>query len=101
VNLAKDLTMLAASGRVVVIGNRGTIEIDPRNAMAREASILGMTLSAATETDLVEIHAAAIAGLENGSLRPIVGQELPLADAARAHKLVMEPGAYGKIVIVP
>jgi len=101
VNLAKDLTMLAASGRVVVIGNRGTIEIDPRNAMAREASILGFTMFAATESDLVEIHAAAIAGLENGSLRPIVGQELPLADAARAHKLVMEPGAYGKIVIVP
>jgi NADPH2:quinone reductase len=101
VNLAKDLTMLAPAGRVVVIGNRGTIEIDPRNAMGREASILGLTMFAATEADLVEIHAATIAGLENGSLRPIVGQELPLAEAARAHKLVMEPGAYGKIVLVP
>jgi NADPH2:quinone reductase len=101
VNLARDLTMLAPAGRVVVIGNRGTIEIDPRNAMAREASILGLTLFAATEADLVEIHAATIAGLENGSLRPIVRQELPLTEAARAHKLVMEPGAFGKVVLTP
>jgi NADPH2:quinone reductase len=101
VNLAKDLTMLAPAGRVVVIGNRGTIEINPRDAMGREASILGLTLFAATEADLVEIHAATVAGLENGSLHPIVGQEVPLSEAARAHQLVMEPGAYGKIVLVP
>src|SRR5437868_5138233 len=44
VNLAKDLTMLAKYGRVVVIGNRGKIEINPRDAMSRDASILGMTL---------------------------------------------------------
>jgi NADPH2:quinone reductase len=101
VNLAKDLTMLAPGGRVVVIGNRGNIEINPREAMAREASILGLTLFAATEADLREIHAAIVAGLENDALRPIVRQELPLAEAPRAHQLVMEPGAYGKIVLVP
>jgi NADPH2:quinone reductase len=101
VNLATDLTMLAPAGRVVVIGNRGNIEINPREAMVREASILGLTLFAATESDLHEAHAAIIAGLENGSLRPIVGHELPLAEAARSHQLVMEPGAFGKIVLVP
>ena len=101
VNLAKDLTLLAPGGRVVVIGNRGTIEINPRDAMAREASILGLTLFAATDADLREIYAATIAGLENGSIRPIVRQELPLAEAPRAHQLVMESGALGKIVLVP
>jgi NADPH2:quinone reductase len=101
VNLAKDLTMLAPGGRVVVIGNRGTIEINPRDAMAREASILGLILFAATDADLREIHAAIVAGLENGTLRPVVRLELPLAEAPRAHQLVMEPGAYGKIVLVP
>jgi NADPH:quinone reductase len=101
VNLAKDLTLLAPGGRVVVIGNRGTIEINPRDAMGREASILGLTLFAATDADLREIHAATIAGLENGSLRPIVRQELPLTEAARAHQLVMEQGALGKIVLIP
>jgi NADPH2:quinone reductase len=101
VNLAKDLTLLAPGGRVVVIGNRGTIEINPRDAMGREASILGLTLFAATDADFREIHAATIAGLENGSLRPIVRQELPLTEAARAHQLVMEQGALGKIVLIP
>jgi NADPH2:quinone reductase len=101
VNLARDLTMLAPAGRVVVVGNRGTIEIDPRQAMSREASILGLTLFAATERDLTEIHAAIFAGLENGSLRPIVGQEIPLHEAAKAHQAVMESGAYGKIVLIP
>jgi NADPH2:quinone reductase len=101
VNLAKDLTMLAPAGRVVVVGNRGTIEIDPRQTMSREASILGLTLFAATEADLAQIHAGIVAGLENGSLRPVVGQEIPLYEAASAHQAVMEPGAYGKIVLVP
>ena len=47
-----DLGLLAKKGRVVVIGNRGTIEINPRDAMSREADIRGMTLSAATEQEL-------------------------------------------------
>src|SRR6516165_9885846 len=43
---------------------------------------------------------ALTAGLENGTLRPVVGKELPLADAARAHKEILEPGASGKIVLL-
>jgi NADPH:quinone reductase len=101
VNLAKDLTMLAPGGRVVVVGNRGTIEINPREAMGREASILGLILWAATDAELASIHAAIGAGLETGTLRPVVGQELPLADAPRSHQSVMEPGSYGKIVLIP
>lgn len=99
VNLDKDLNMLAHGGRVVVIGNRGTIEINPRDAMARDAAILGMVLLLAPPEDIARIHAGLYAGLENGSLSPVVGQELPLADAPRAHVAVMEPGAYGKIVL--
>jgi NADPH:quinone reductase len=100
VNLNKDLGVLAVHGRVVVVGNRGTVEIDPRLAMGRDANICGMTLFNATEHDLRRIHAALVAGLENGTLRPIVGRELPLADAAAAHEAVMQTGAYGKIVLL-
>jgi len=99
VNLDRDLGLLAKHGRVIVVGNRGRIEINPRDAMSRDAAILGMTLFNATDDDLHEIHAALVAGLESGALKPIVGRELPLADAARAHEAVMEPGAYGKIVL--
>jgi NADPH2:quinone reductase len=101
VNLAKDLTLLAVRGRVVVIGNRGSIEINPRAAMQRDLSILGLTLLNATKEELVGIHAALVAGLEYGTLNPIVGREMPLGDAPLAHRLVLEPGAYGKIVLVP
>jgi NADPH2:quinone reductase len=101
VNLGKDLTILAPRGRVVVIGSRGPVEINPRDTMGRDASILGMTLLNAREPELAGIHAALVAGLENGTLRPVVGQEIPLAEAARAHQAVMQPGAYGKIVLLP
>ncbi len=101
VNLAHDLTALATFGRVVVIGNRGTIEIDPRETMGRDASILGMTLFNVLPPELRGIHSAIYAGLENGSLRPVVGTELPLAQAAAAHERVMAPGAHGKIVLLP
>ncbi len=101
VNLAHDLALLAYGGRVVVIGCRGSIEINPREAMTRDASILGMSLWNASPDDLASMHAALVAGLENKSLRPVVGQEIPLAEAPRAHVAVMESGAYGKIALVP
>jgi len=101
VNLAKDLTVLAPKGRVVVIGNRGNIEINPREIMRRDAAVLGMVLWNASRPELASIHAGIVAGLENGSLRPVVGKELPLAEASQAHRAVMEPGAFGKIVLVP
>lgn len=101
VNLGRDLTVLARGGRVVVIGNRGTVEINPRDAMGRDASILGMSLINTPPTELRGAHAALVAGLENGTLRPVVGQEMPLMEAPRAHEAVMQPGAYGKIVLIP
>jgi NADPH2:quinone reductase len=101
VNLGKDLTVLAKRGRVVVIGSRGPVEINPRDAMARQGTIVGMALLNASEKELEAAHAALRAGLESGALRPIVRVELPLAEAPRAHKLVMEPGACGKIVLIP
>lgn len=101
VNLGKDLNVLAQGGRVVVIGSRGTVEIDPRALMGRDAGIMGMALLVASAEDLASIHAALVAGLENETLRPVVGEEIPLADAARAHEAVMQPGAHGKIVLIP
>ncbi len=101
VNLAHDLKLLATNGRVIVIGNRGEIAINPRDLMLRRASARGFTLWAITPAEEADIHAGLIAGLENGTLRPVVGKELPLAEAARAHKEILEPGAAGKIVLIP
>jgi len=106
INLGNDLNALARGGRVVVIGNRGpnnqgTVEIGPRAIMARDADILGMSLANASEKERLTMHAALVAGLANGSLQPVIGQEFPLADAAKAHHAVIENRAYGKIVLIP
>jgi NADPH2:quinone reductase len=99
-NLSNDLSLLAKKGRVIVIGNRGTIEINPRDTMARDADIRGMTLFNASEQDLREIHTALVAGLETGSLRPVIAQRIPLVEAARAHAEIMNPsGKLGKMIL--
>jgi len=101
VNLAKDLTAAAPNGRIVIIGSRGKIEIDPRLTMARDLNVLGMTLRAAGPQELLQIHAALGAGLENGTLRPVIAEEIPLIEAPQAHRKVMQNGSRGKIVLVP
>lgn len=101
VNLGHNLKLLAHRGRVVVIGSRGDVTITPRDLMRRRASIRAFTLWDITEAEENEIHAGLTAGLANGTLRPVVGKELPLAEASRAHRDILEPGACGKMVLLP
>jgi NADPH:quinone reductase len=100
VNLSQDTRLLANSGRVVVIGSRGEVTINPRELMGRRASIRAFTLWGITPEEEADIHAGLFAGLESGALRPMVGKELPIAEATRAHKEILEPGSAGKIVLV-
>jgi len=100
VNLAHDTKLLANNGRVIVIGSRGEVSINPRELMGRRASIRAFTLWGITLEEEADIHAGLFAGLENGALRPIVGEDLPLAEVARAHNEILEPGSGGKIVLV-
>jgi NADPH2:quinone reductase len=76
------------------VGNRGKTEIDARQAMGRDAAILGMTRFT-SRRHFVEIHAALINGLANGTLNPVVGREI--AEARRAHEAVMEPGRSARL----
>jgi NADPH2:quinone reductase len=99
VNLGKDLTVLAKGGCIVVIGCRGEVQINPRLLMRAEGAILGVM--AGTPEEYAQSHAAIGAGLRAGTLRPVVGRELSLAEAPRAHHEIIESTAYGKIVLVP
>ena len=101
VNLDHDLTVIAPGGRIVVIGNRGRVEIDARKIMTKDVSVFGLALWGIPQDEVRRAHQAIIAGLESGALNPVVGTELPLKDAALAHTRVMEPGARGKIVLLP
>jgi NADPH2:quinone reductase len=100
VNLSHDTKLLANNGRIIVIGSRGEVTINPRELMGRRASVRGFTLWGITPMEEADIHAGLFAGLENGTLRPVVGKELPLAEASRAHKEILEPGSAGKIVLI-
>lgn len=99
VNLDRDLGLLAVHGRVAIVGNRGRIEIDPRQTMGKDSSILGVSLWNASDADLMQVHQRMGPQFADGVLRPVVGLEFPLADAGRAHEAVIASGALGKIVL--
>jgi NADPH:quinone reductase len=101
VNLGHDLKMLALEGRAIVIGSRGDVTITPRDLMSRRASIRAFTLWATQPAEVAQIHAGLYAGMKNGTLRPVVGKKLALAESARAHEEILKPGASGKIVLIP
>lgn len=101
INLGEDLKLLAQHGRVVVIGSRGPVEINPRDAMMREADIRGVMLGAASKEEREVIYQSLARALEAGEISPILAEEMPLSQAAEAHRRVMEPGSRGKIVLIP
>jgi NADPH2:quinone reductase len=101
VNLARDLEIIAKRGRIIVVGNRGSLELNPRAIMGKDATIKGLTNWNATPAELAVAHAAIVAGMQRSGFAPQVRKEMPLADAPHAHEEVLEPGAFGKIVLVP
>jgi NADPH2:quinone reductase len=100
-NLVKDFEVLAMFGRITVIGNRGSLDFNPRLVMGKDASIFGMSLFNAPENDMNEIYKAIYKGLNAGFLNPIVGKSFPLSDAENAHHAVIHQKAFGKIVLIP
>lgn len=100
-NLEKDLHLLAMSGRVVIIGSRGRIEIDPRLTMGKESEIRGLVLFNATSEQTRQTHNGLEKAMERGVLLPTISREMALVDAAQAHQLVMQDGNCGKIVLLP
>jgi NADPH2:quinone reductase len=99
VNLDTDLGLLAVGGRVVVVGNRGRVEIDARQTMARESAILGMTLWYLSDEQLSSLQDLMARGFAEGTLNPVVGSEVPMAEAGAAHAKVFGGATTGKIVL--
>lgn len=100
-NLENDFQSLAMFGRIVVVGNRGSIQFTPRLAMTKDATIYGMSLFNSPQDKRDEIHTAIFDGLKSGSLNPFVREAIPLSDASRSHREVIEGKALGKIVLIP
>uniref|UniRef100_A0A8C5R0Y9 Crystallin zeta n=1 Tax=Leptobrachium leishanense TaxID=445787 RepID=A0A8C5R0Y9_9ANUR len=101
VNLSNDLRLLSAGGRVMVVGSRGSIEINPRETMAKESSIIGVSLFCENKTERNESVAAIFAGVEAGWLKPLIGPEYTLDKASQAHEdIIQTSGATGKMIFV-
>ncbi|HEY7594758.1 MAG TPA: NADPH:quinone reductase [Actinophytocola sp.] len=100
VNLGHDLEVVARYGRIVVVGSRGSLDFTPRLTMRKEATIHGTALWNATAAESAAALAAVAAKLGSGTLAPVVGDELPLREAAEAHRRVLAPGTRGKLVLV-
>ncbi|MEZ5424190.1 MAG: NADPH:quinone reductase [Pyrinomonadaceae bacterium] len=100
-NLERDFKALAMFGRIVIVGNRGSLQFTPRLAMSKDATIYGLSLFNYSDADRREIRDAVFNGLSDGSLKPIVNRTFALEDAPAAHKAVIETKAAGKIVLVP
>ncbi|XP_060629718.2 quinone oxidoreductase [Anolis sagrei] len=101
VNLDNDLKLLSSGGRVMIVGSRGVIQINPRETMAKETSIRGVSLFSATKEEMKQCAAAVLAGAEVGWLKPFVGREYPLEKVAQAQKdIIHSQGAMGKMVLV-
>ena len=100
-NLERDFEALAMFGRIVIVGNRGSLQFTPRQAMTKDATLYGMSLFNTPPENLAEIHEAIFDGLSKGFLAPTVSRKFSLADAPLAHHAVIEQKATGKIVLVP
>lgn len=101
VNLASDLELVAKYGRIIIIGNRGEITINPRMTMMKELDVRGLALFNASRTEMETTINDLLVGLSDNSLRPIIGREMQLSNAAESHRAVMQAGAFGKIVLLP
>ncbi|XP_068949450.1 quinone oxidoreductase-like isoform X1 [Petaurus breviceps papuanus] len=101
INLHNDLQLLSYRGRVIIVGSRGPIEINPRDTMKKETSIIGVSLYSSPKDDFLQSLAALLAGIETGWLQPVVGPSYPLEHAAQAHEdIIKSQGAYGKMILL-
>jgi len=100
-NLATDLDLIPKFGRIVIIGARAETTVNPRAFMMKDADVRGLVLFNASRETREAIMDDLVAGLADGSLSPIIGTETPLAETASAYAKVMEPGAHGKIALIP
>jgi putative PIG3 family NAD(P)H quinone oxidoreductase len=103
--LARNLDALAPDGRLVVLATQGgrRAELDFGAVMAKRATIYGAGLRARP----IEQKAAIVAQVreqvwplvEAGEIRPVIEAEIPMADAASAHRLVESGGHIGKVLL--
>ncbi|WP_405671321.1 NAD(P)H-quinone oxidoreductase [Streptomyces sp. NBC_01530] len=104
--LDRNVQTLAVNGRLAVIGLQGGIkgELNLGALLSKRAAVSATSLRArplgekATIVAAVREHVWPL--LEGGHVRPVIDRELPMSDAAAAHRVVEESGHVGKVLLV-
>jgi len=101
-----SLGVLNPLGTLVAIGYAGGWwqEMSPALLVGRNVGVQGFYLGRLFQRRMDVVHDAAAeltALWERGAIRPVVGAEFPLAEAADAHRLIDERKHVGKVVLVP
>ncbi|XP_074077269.1 quinone oxidoreductase isoform X2 [Macrotis lagotis] len=87
--------------KIKIVGSRGSIEINPRDTMKKEISIIGVALYSSSTEDFLQSLAALLAGIETGWLQPVIGPNYLLENASQAHEdIINNQGASGKMILV-
>jgi NADPH2:quinone reductase len=100
-NLNHDIGLIKPGGRIIVIGGGRPVEIDPVGIIGAGVNIIGVRLSLIGAELNQKIHSELRQRLSEGKLKPVVDEEIPLAEAARAHHAVSQSGSLGKICLIP
>jgi putative PIG3 family NAD(P)H quinone oxidoreductase len=104
--LTRNLDTLAVEGRLIVIGFQGgtKAELDLRTLFLKRAAVFSASLRARPVGEKATICAEVAEHVwplvADGTIRPVIGRTLPLAEAAEAHRLMESGDSTGKIVLV-
>ncbi|ROS25042.1 putative PIG3 family NAD(P)H quinone oxidoreductase [Rathayibacter sp. PhB127] len=105
--LARDVGALALGGRVVFIGNQSGAQgsLDIGTLMRKRAAVHATTLRARPLEERRAIVAAVRESVwplvADGTVRPVVDEVIPLAEAERAHERMTASGHIGKLLLTP
>jgi NADPH:quinone reductase-like Zn-dependent oxidoreductase len=103
--LARNIAALAPDGRIANIGMQqgSRAELDFGALMAKRGTIMSTTLRARPRAQKASIVAAVAENVwpvvESGVVRPIIDTELPMTEAAEAHRIMTASSHLGKIVL--
>ncbi|MFF2591530.1 NADPH:quinone reductase [Peribacillus butanolivorans] len=100
INLETDLKLIASFGKIVIIGNRGSVEINPRLAMQKECDIFATALWNAPQDEYDQSIHGVRGMLISGALRPIIGTTLPLQQVAQGFEQLAKGIGNGKLVLI-
>jgi len=100
INLGHDIQMIQPGARVMIVGCRGSVNINPRHLMGPEASVQGVALGTTTPAQWKQMGAAIVAGVEAGWVNPVINKEYNMEQAAQVHHdIIHSKGAKGKLVL--